>query len=32
MRGADGGPWANICALPALWVRIPWCLFAFFLY
>ena len=20
MRGADGGPWANICALPALWV------------
>ena len=21
MRGADGGPWANICALPALWVR-----------
>ncbi|MDX1738476.1 MAG: glutamate--cysteine ligase [Alphaproteobacteria bacterium] len=20
MRGADGGPWRNICALPALWV------------
>jgi len=20
MRGADSGPWANICALPALWV------------
>ncbi len=20
MRGADGGPWARICALPALWV------------
>jgi glutamate--cysteine ligase len=20
MRGADGGPWNNICALPALWV------------
>ncbi|WP_343560307.1 glutamate--cysteine ligase [Kiloniella sp. b19] len=20
MRGADGGPWKNICALPALWV------------
>ena len=20
MRGADGGPWSNICALPALWV------------
>ena len=20
MRGADGGPWANLCALPALWV------------
>ena len=20
MRGADGGPWGNICALPALWV------------
>ena len=20
MRGADGGPWANICALPAFWV------------
>jgi glutamate--cysteine ligase len=20
MRGADGGPWASICALPALWV------------
>jgi glutamate--cysteine ligase len=20
MRGADGGPWCNICALPALWV------------
>ena len=20
MRGADGGPWENICALPALWV------------
>ncbi|QIB34194.1 glutamate--cysteine ligase [Ancylobacter pratisalsi] len=19
MRGADGGPWANLCALPALW-------------
>jgi glutamate--cysteine ligase len=22
MRGADGGPWTNICALPALWVGI----------
>jgi Glutamate-cysteine ligase family 2(GCS2) len=22
MRGADGGPWANICALPALWVGV----------
>jgi len=20
MRGADGGPWRNLCALPALWV------------
>ena len=20
MRGADGGPWRKICALPALWV------------
>jgi glutamate--cysteine ligase len=20
MRGADGGPWSQICALPALWV------------
>ncbi len=20
MRGADGGPWASLCALPALWV------------
>src|SRR5690606_6061244 len=20
MRGADGGPWRDICALPALWV------------
>jgi glutamate--cysteine ligase len=20
MRGADGGPWARLCALPALWV------------
>ena len=20
MRGADGGSWGNICALPALWV------------
>ena len=20
MRGADGGPWSMICALPALWV------------
>ena len=20
MRGADGGPWSRICALPALWV------------
>ena len=20
MRGADGGPWRSICALPALWV------------
>ena len=20
MRGGDGGPWGNICALPALWV------------
>ena len=20
MRGADGGPWSNICALPAFWV------------
>lgn len=20
MRGADGGPWEEICALPALWV------------
>ena len=20
MRGADGGPWSNICALPAVWV------------
>ena len=20
MRGADGGPWRRICALPALWV------------
>lgn len=20
MRGADGGPWGNLCALPALWV------------
>ena len=20
MRGADGGPWRNICGLPALWV------------
>ncbi|MFN4287975.1 MAG: glutamate--cysteine ligase [Brevundimonas sp.] len=22
MRGADGGPWSRICALPALWVGI----------
>ena len=22
MRGADGGPWRNLCALPALWVGI----------
>ncbi len=22
MRGADSGPWANICALPALWVGV----------
>ena len=22
MRGADGGPWASICALPAFWVGI----------
>jgi glutamate--cysteine ligase len=22
MRGADGGPWRDICALPALWVGI----------
>jgi hypothetical protein len=20
MRGADGGPWSSICALPALWI------------
>jgi gamma-glutamylcysteine synthetase len=20
MRGADGGPWRRLCALPALWV------------
>ena len=20
MRGADGGPWKNLCALPAFWV------------
>ena len=20
MRGADGGPWKSLCALPALWV------------
>ena len=20
MRGADGGPWGNICALPSVWV------------
>jgi gamma-glutamylcysteine synthetase len=20
MRGADGGPWSRICALPAFWV------------
>ena len=20
MRGADGGPWGNLCALPAFWV------------
>ena len=20
MRGADGGPWSQICALPAVWV------------
>src|SRR3546814_14785366 len=22
MRGADGGPWNRICALPALWVEL----------
>src|SRR5262249_30868343 len=22
MRGADGGPWRRLCALPALWVRL----------
>jgi glutamate--cysteine ligase len=22
MRGADGGPWRNLCALPALWVGV----------
>lgn len=22
MRGADGGPWGNLCALPALWVGV----------
>ena len=24
MRGADGGPWASICALPAFWVGITY--------
>ena len=23
MRGADGGPWKKLCALPALWVGLP---------
>mgnify|MGYP002652415804 CR=1 FL=1 len=23
MRGADGGPWSRICALPALWKELP---------
>ena len=23
MRGADGGPWRRLCALPALWVGLP---------
>lgn len=25
MRGADGGPWGRICALPALWVGVLYC-------
>lgn len=25
MRGADGGPWRRICALPALWVGLLYC-------
>ena len=24
MRGADGGPWSKLCALPALWVGLPY--------
>ncbi|MCW0180670.1 MAG: glutamate--cysteine ligase [Zavarzinia sp.] len=25
MRGADGGPWKRLCALPALWVGLIYC-------
>lgn len=25
MRGADGGPWGRICALPAFWVGLLYC-------
>lgn len=25
MRGADGGPWNRLCALPALWVGLLYC-------
>ncbi len=25
MRGADGGPWKRLCALPALWVGLVYC-------
>ncbi len=25
MRGADGGPWRRICALPAFWVGLMYC-------
>ncbi len=25
MRGADGGPWNRLCALPAMWVGLTYC-------